>query len=71
MATCSIVKAPDAPELVVPELVVPVLVVPELEVGAGEVGAEPGSISTTSASAHIYEHDWDWIEEKLLGRGEA
>jgi thymidylate synthase len=40
-----------------------------LEYVAGEVGAEPGSISTTSASAHIYEHDWDWVEEMLLGKG--
>ncbi len=34
-----------------------------------EVGAEPGSISTTSASAHIYEHDWDFVEKMLLGKG--
>ena len=34
-----------------------------------EVGAKPGSISTTSASAHIYEHDWDWVERMLLGTG--
>jgi thymidylate synthase len=34
-----------------------------------EVGAEPGSISTTSASAHIYEHDWDFVEKMLLGTG--
>ena len=40
-----------------------------LEYVSGEVGAEPGSISTTSASAHIYEHDWDWVEEMLLGTG--
>jgi len=39
-----------------------------LQYVAGEVGAEPGSISTTSASAHIYEHDWDWVERMLLGR---
>ncbi len=39
-----------------------------LEYVAGEVGAEPGSISTTSASAHIYEHDWDWVERMLFGR---
>jgi len=32
-----------------------------------EVGAKPGSISTTSSSAHIYEHDWDWVREMLLG----
>jgi thymidylate synthase len=42
-----------------------------LEYAACEVGAEPGSISTTSASAHIYEHDWDWVREMLLGRGES
>jgi thymidylate synthase len=35
------------------------------------VGAEPGSISTTSASAHIYEHDWDYVEEMLYGKGAA
>jgi len=34
-----------------------------------EVGAKPGSISTTSASAHIYEHDWDFVEKMLLGTG--
>ena len=39
-----------------------------LQYVAGEVGAEPGSISTTSASAHIYEHDWDWVERMLFGR---
>ena len=39
-----------------------------LQYVADEVGAEPGSISTTSASAHIYEHDWDWVERMLLGR---
>jgi len=33
-----------------------------------EIGAKPGSISTTSASAHIYEHDWDFVEKMLLGR---
>jgi thymidylate synthase len=42
-----------------------------LEYVASEVAAEPGSISTTSASAHIYEHDWDWVEEMLLGKGEG
>ena len=40
-----------------------------LQYVSGEVGAEPGSISTTSASAHIYEHDWDWVERMLLGTG--
>ena len=39
-----------------------------LEYVADEVGAKPGSISTTSASAHIYEHDWDWVEKMLFGR---
>ena len=34
-----------------------------------EVGAEPGSICTTSASAHIYEHDWDFVEKMVLGKG--
>lgn len=38
-----------------------------LEYVSNEVGASPGSISTLSASAHIYEHDWDWIREMLLG----
>ncbi len=38
-----------------------------LEYVSREVGAEPGSISTTSSSAHIYEHDWDWVREMLLG----
>lgn len=33
----------------------------------GEIGAEPGSITTLSASAHIYEHDWDWVEGMLTG----
>jgi thymidylate synthase len=37
-----------------------------LEHVAGEVGATPGSISTLSSSAHIYEHDWDWVQEMLL-----
>jgi len=40
-----------------------------LQYVAERVGAEPGSISTTSASAHIYEHDWDYVEELLFGRG--
>ena len=42
-----------------------------LQYVAREAGAEPGSISTTSASAHIYEHNWDWVEEMLLGKGEG
>ncbi|MHC1631654.1 MAG: thymidylate synthase [Methanotrichaceae archaeon] len=33
-----------------------------------KTNTEPGSIVTLSASAHIYDHDWDWIEEMLLGR---
>jgi thymidylate synthase len=37
-----------------------------LQFVSGEVGAVPGSISTTSASAHIYDHDWDWVQEMLL-----
>jgi thymidylate synthase len=41
-----------------------------LEQVAKEVGARPGSISTTSASAHVYEHDWDHVEEMLLERTE-
>ena len=40
-----------------------------LEYVSGEIGACPGSISTTSASAHIYEHDWDWVAEMLSGKG--
>ena len=40
-----------------------------LQYVCSEVGAEPGSISTTSASAHIYEHDWDFVERMLLGTG--
>ena len=35
---------------------------------SGEVGEKPGSISTTSASAHIYDHDWDKVPE-MLRRG--
>ena len=38
-----------------------------LEYVSNEVGASPGSISTLSASAHIYEHDWDWVREMLVG----
>jgi thymidylate synthase len=40
-----------------------------LQYVSGQVGVEPGSISTTSASAHIYEHDWDFVERMLLGTG--
>ena len=38
-----------------------------LDYVSAQVGVKPGSISTTSASAHIYDHDWDWISEMLLG----
>ena len=38
-----------------------------LENVAEGIGAAPGSISTVSASAHIYDHDWDWVGEMLLG----
>lgn len=41
-----------------------------LEYAAAEVGAEPGSISTTSSSAHVYEHDWDWVGKMVLGKAE-
>jgi thymidylate synthase len=37
-----------------------------LQFVSGEVGVMPGAISTTSASAHIYDHDWDWVQEMLL-----
>jgi len=36
-----------------------------LEHVSKEIGARPGSISTTSASAHVYEHDWDWVAEMI------
>lgn len=36
-----------------------------LEHVSKEVGARPGSISTTSASAHVYEHDWDRVAEMI------
>lgn len=36
-----------------------------LEYVAGEVGIKPGMITTVSASAHIYEHDWDMVESIL------
>lgn len=32
-----------------------------------EIKAAPGSITTLSASAHIYEHDWDWVEGLIVG----
>ena len=36
-----------------------------LEYVAGEVGVSPGMITTISVSAHIYEHDWDMVEDIL------
>lgn len=39
-----------------------------LEYVAGKVGAEPGPITTVSCSAHIYDHDWDWVGEMITGR---
>lgn len=39
-----------------------------LEYVAERVGAEPGSITTVSCSAHIYDHDWDWVSEMVTGR---
>jgi thymidylate synthase len=32
---------------------------------ANEIGVKAGTITTVSISAHIYEHDWDMIEEIL------
>jgi thymidylate synthase len=37
-----------------------------LQFVAAKADVAPGSISTTSASAHIYNHDWDWVRELLL-----
>ena len=37
-----------------------------LEYVSLRVGIEPGTITTLSISAHIYEHDWDWVSEMLL-----
>lgn len=42
-----------------------------LEYVAERVGAEPGSITTVSCSAHIYDHDWDWVAEMVTGRSEG
>jgi thymidylate synthase len=39
-----------------------------LQYVCSEVGADPGSISTLSSSAHIYDHDWDWVCEMVTGR---
>ncbi len=41
-----------------------------LEYVAERVGAEPGSITTLSCSAHIYDHDWDWVAEMATGRSD-
>ncbi|MGC9515440.1 thymidylate synthase [Methanocrinis sp.] len=38
-----------------------------LEYVGERVGAEPGSITTVSCSAHIYDHDWDWVSEMVTG----
>lgn len=38
-----------------------------LEYVSSQVDAKPGSISTLSSSAHIYDHDWDWVEEMVQG----
>lgn len=37
---------------------------------SGEIRTLPGSITTLSASAHIYDHDWDWVERLIVGVGE-
>jgi len=37
-----------------------------LEYVSERVGTAPGTITTLSISAHIYEHDWDWVSEILL-----
>lgn len=41
-----------------------------LEYVAERVGADPGSITTVSCSAHVYDHDWDWVSEMVTGRQE-
>jgi thymidylate synthase len=38
-----------------------------LEYVSNAVRVSPGSISTLSSSAHIYDHDWDWVQEMMLG----
>lgn len=38
-----------------------------LEYVAENVGMKPGKITTISVSAHIYDHDWDKIEEIIKG----
>ena len=39
-----------------------------LEFVAGKIGCEKGVITTVSASAHIYEHDWDKIHKLLFDK---
>ncbi len=39
-----------------------------LEHVAERTGSKPGAIVTLSASAHVYDHDWDWVEEMVVGR---
>ena len=41
-----------------------------LEYVAERVGADPGSITTVSCSAHVYDHDWDWVSEMVTGRSD-
>jgi len=38
-----------------------------LEYVAKGTGTELGTIVTLSVSAHIYDHDWDWVAEMLMG----
>jgi len=38
-----------------------------LEYVADRVGTEPGTITTISISAHIYDHDWDMVENIVKG----
>ncbi|HJH30912.1 MAG TPA: thymidylate synthase [Methanosarcinaceae archaeon] len=38
-----------------------------LEYVAEKVGVKPGKITTVSVSAHIYDHDWDKIEDIIKG----
>ena len=38
-----------------------------LEYVAGRVGVESGTITTVSISAHVYDHDWDMVENIVKG----
>jgi len=38
-----------------------------LEYVADRIGTEPGTITTISVSAHIYDHDWDQVENIIKG----